>query len=454
MAKGTREIGRFQDPELMRALFAEHLRWADGGAVDVLGCAVSYSRQAGGRVLLHYDVVVRNPATGAEQREMVTGIATDHRKSAHLWEEASKAEAAVSPGQLVPAIPVPEHDLLLQVFPFDYRLPAMSRLMTDPSGLITPYLSGGVERGQIHQATWEAKTVRYRVGMRAMVRLIVRAQSPPGDAGFSQTIYAKVFRDERDGERTFQIQRAIWEATTAGNAAFTVAQPLVWLPDQRVLLFAEVPGVTLRGILASTGSAETAVRQAARAIASFHRLPIDAFARNPRRRPTRDEDARPEKLGDRLRASAPRLAAEIDRLVAGIEAGLSGGPIAPTHFDLRPGHVLIDGDRVALLDFDKLTLADPMVDIANFLRLLEKEWKSSKTHAGQQATLTQIFQDEYFSRVPAEWAARLPAHYALALLAQAAESARTPELAGKTSRGDSSEDLIERAQAALEGAVG
>jgi hypothetical protein len=442
----------------MRALLGEHLRWADGGGVEVLDCAVGYSRQAGGRVLLHYDVVVRDPETGSEQREMITGIATDPRKSAHLWDEAAQQEAPPGPGRFVPSVRVSDRvsglELLLQVFPFDYRLPALARLMNEPASIAAPYVATPSGHGGAELA-WHAKTVRYRVGMRAMVRLTAGAELSAGEAESIQTIYAKVFRDERDGERTYEIQRAIWEETVAGNAAFTVAEPLAWLPDDRVLLYAEVPGVTLRAILASGEPAEAAVRQAACAIASFHLLPIAAFARNPRRRPTRDEEARPEKLGARLRASAPELAGEIDRLVAGIETGLSEGTLAPTHFDLRPGHVLIDGERAALLDFDKLTLADPMVDIANFLRLLEKDWKSTRTPAGQEPPLDEIFADEYFARVPAEWAARLPAHYALALLAQAEETSRARERGeGKTKRGVSSAELIERALVALAGSTG
>ena len=441
----------------MRALLAEHLRWAGGGAVEVLACKISYSRQAGGRALLHFDVVVRHPETGAELREMITGIAADRRKSAHLWEDAAPDELPVSAGRLVPSVqvcdPVSNLDLLLQVFPADYRLPALSRLMTDPEALVAPFLPAWPDAGS-QQPVWQAKTVRYRVGMRAMVRLTASGVPSAEAASAPRTIYAKVFRDERDGERTYEIQRTIWEAASAGNAAFTVAEPLAWLPDQRVLLFAEVAGANLRGMLASGAPAEAAVRQAARAIASFHQLPVEAFARHPRRRPTRDEEARPEKLGDRLRASEPRLAGEIDRLVAAIETGLSGGSVAPTHFDLRPGHVLIDGDRVALLDFDKLTLADPMVDIANFLRLLEKEWKSTTSDARQQRRLAQIFQEEYFARVPTEWAQRLPAHYALALLAQAEETARTRDQREKKGkRGETSAELVDRARAALAGSM-
>jgi aminoglycoside phosphotransferase (APT) family kinase protein len=446
------DFERFQDAGRMRALLSEHLRWGDGSAVIVQSCAVDYARQSSGRLMLHYDTTVHHPTTGRDQREMVTAIVADERRAALLLSEGMAALRTTEPDQLVAAVAVPEENLLLQVFPFDSRLPGLAPLMTDPASLLAPHVPAAANREVSSPAAWTSEIVRYRVGMRAMVRVTI---ADDDEARSPRRIYAKVFRDEATGVRTYEIQRAIWEATTAGGAAFAVARPLGWLPDARVLVLDEAAGVSLRAILASEEPAEAAVRQAARAIAAFHQLPTERLAANPRRRPTRDEAARPDKLAERLHASAPQLASEIDTLVAKIAARLSEAPRAPTHFDLRPGHLLIDGDRVALIDFDKIALADPLVDVANFLTLLEEDWKSSVSSPGQQERLPQVFREEYFALVPPQWAARLPAHYALALLAQAAQRAEgSKRRAGKASQAQRVYELVRRAHDALAESAG
>ena len=85
----------------------------------------------------------------------------------------------------------------------------------------------------------------------------------------------------------------------------------------------------------------------------------------------------------------------------------------PVHGDLKPIHLLLEEERVVLLDLDKFAAGDPMLDVANMLVLLRRE-----RDAG--AALARVFEEEYFAHVPAPWQQRLAPHYAWALLADAA----------------------------------
>ncbi len=421
MGEGLRGREPLFDPEQMRAALARHLRWGDGRTVEVYSCDVTYHRQASGRTLLHYDVVVCDPATGGERRELVTGIVSDQARIARRWEEIGEQRPLATPDRLTPVAMIAELGLLIQVYPFDVRLPAIVQLLTDPAPLVSSHILTDLSPEEQRTTIWHAETVRYRVDMRAMILLTARINAGHAERESVRRVYAKVFRDDEDGQRSFHVQRALWEAVVAQEIPLAIARPIAYLPEARTFLFDEVAGASFRSILDSGAPSESIVRNAARAIAAFHQLPIDAMLAYPRRRATRDEAIRLAKLGSDLRTSQPQLGSQIEQVIAEIGARLTNAPVAVTHFDLRPDHILIDGSHVALIDFDKISLAEPMVDVANLLSLLGKDWESTRVHGGQRQRAPEIFKEEYFAHVPIGWSDRLPAHYALALLSQAAK---------------------------------
>jgi aminoglycoside phosphotransferase (APT) family kinase protein len=76
-----------------------------------------------------------------------------------------------------------------------------------------------------------------------------------------------------------------------------------------------------------------------------------------------------------LRRAAPLLAEQVDALVAKIEPlVLDLGVASPTliHGDFKPSQLLIDGNRVAIVDFDRACLGDPALDVGNFMAQFNK----------------------------------------------------------------------------------
>ena len=70
------------------------------------------------------------------------------------------------------------------------------------------------------------------------------------------------------------------------------------------------------------------------------------------------------------------------------------------HGDLKPDHILIDGDRVALIDFDLIGSADPVIDVAHLLGFLGKPQDRSRSRRDEKTDVAQMFVDEYFTHVP------------------------------------------------------
>jgi aminoglycoside phosphotransferase (APT) family kinase protein len=363
--------------------------------------------------------------------------------------QITQTAPAPAPDQLVPVAPVPDLDLVLQVFPFDQRLPALYRLMTGRAPRVEAAIVADLGPGEWQVTAWAAEALRYRVDQRAMVRVTATARNGASGASEDRRLYAKLFREGADGARAHAVQRALWERAAARTEAFAVARPVAYLEAAQTLLLAEVAGTTLRQVLATAPAPSAAVRQTARAVADLHRIAPDEVPFAARRRPARDESARLDKTAAALRDAAPDAAAEIDAVVDAIVAGMDEAPSGPTHFDLKPGHILVDPPHVTLLDFDKLALADPLVDVANFLVFLGKERSDRSTDGGEHDHVHH-FLDEYLARVPAAWRAALPARTALALLAEAATTGRG--LRGRGARGDraaAATAAVEQARRAL-----
>jgi hypothetical protein len=200
-----------------------------------------------------------------------------------------------------------------------------------------------------------------------------------------------------------------------------------------------------------------AVRHSAQAIADLQLLPIAA----PEHRIELDcsGPGRVRRSADTPRKSRPDLAAtpaEIEtRIYAGLEATREL-PTLPVLGDLKPPHILLEEERVVLIDLDKFAAGEPMLDVTSMLMPLRRERKTRL--AG--TSLADVFAQEYFAHVPPACKKRLAPHYAWALLREAAVFATAPgkNLDGeKTSRPEKREHgveiLVNEARGMLDGRV-
>jgi len=120
----------------------------------------------------------------------------------------------------------------------------------------------------------------------------------------------------------------------------------------------------------------------------------------------------------------PAQAAAVAEMTARIETAFRPAPARPTHFDLKQGHILVDPAAVTILDFDKMAIGDPLIDVANVVATLGAEREGSARRAARRDNLADVFVEEYFSRVPDDWAALFPVHLARATLLEAATTGR------------------------------
>ncbi|MBW3634806.1 MAG: aminoglycoside phosphotransferase family protein, partial [Chloroflexi bacterium] len=195
---------------------------------------------------------------------------------------------------------------------------------------------------------------------------------------------------------------------SAIDTHLSVAKPIIYVDALRTLVTDALPGVSLSKIIRRSKGSNDAVRSAARAVADFHQLDVAAPNRS-----VAEEIARLQEAQAFLASARPHLVEEVSAMVEKVAAGLEIAPSSLIHGDLKPDHMLLDGDRVALIDFDLIGRADPVVDIAHLLGFLGKPQARSRSRKEGSQDVAQIFVDEYFMHVSDSWRGRLPLHHAL-----------------------------------------
>ena len=116
------------------------------------------------------------------------------------------------------------------------------------------------------------------------------------------------------------------------------------------------------------------------------------------------------------------------------------------HQQLKPEHLLIDGERVTLIDFDLAGLADPVADVAHLLAFLGRAEERSRAADTQTA---QVFLDEYFRNAPESWRPRLALYHAMSSIHKAVGLSRRRGAAGR----DAVTAIVGEGTALLSGAL-
>jgi hypothetical protein len=369
------------------------------------------------------------------------------------WQELQRPE----PGRAIPYALltfepfffIPDLEMLVQVFPYDHQLPSLPIMMAGPPPTLEPLVLARFGEGDWRTEAWDVEPVRYRTGARMTLRLRVRVRNRTTGQLEERCFYAKVYRKEEDGERTYEVARKLWEKTEAGGERFSVGRPVAYLSELRSLVQEEVPGSSLYDILLQEKEATPVARRAARALAALH-LDEDA-PRLKRPRPSKEDfDRRLKRIGMTLGRACPHLELEVQEIVGAVSARSEAeAPTAPIHGDLHLRHILLHGGRPALIDFDRFAEGDPLLDIALILSDLATMPLDSPLPRARARKASQAFVEEYFAHVPESWCDGFPTRYARALLKRAATiSRRQSKMPGWR---DKVEALIKEAKSSLAG---
>ncbi|HZB09201.1 MAG TPA: aminoglycoside phosphotransferase family protein [Rubrobacter sp.] len=404
------------DPALMKQTFRTHLRPVGGKVYDIEACRFIRLRyRQGSRCFLLYTLRLVEPDTGRERDVQVTGlIYAQKNKAEQTWRklQATDPHQEIPDGWLTfePVSFVPELGMLVQVFPYDHRLPALPVLAAGQPPELEPVLLGRFGPGDWRIGAWNVEPVRYR-DQGAVLRYTAKARNAATGGRREKSFYVKVYRHE-EGEQTYQTLLALWRRASANGEGFSVVRPLAYLSELRALILEEAPGTPLDQILLRERDTTGAVRRVAQALAAFNQGDAPATTQQHL---LADQVAVLERAGRVLGWACPQMRVEVESIIEGVSAGLEDVPLRLTHRDLSPDHIFVDGECTIFIDLDSLAKADPVLDPAHLLVRLAKPAQFSMPRERGRAAAWE-FAEEYFAQVPGAWQERLPFHYAGTLL--------------------------------------
>jgi hypothetical protein len=439
------------DAGLMKQTFRSHLRPVGGKVYDIEDCRFIRLRyRQDSRRFLLYTLRLVEPDTDREREVQVTGIIYAQKdKAEQTWRKlkATDPQQEIPDAWLTfePVSFVPELEMLVQVFPYDRRLPTLPVLAAGPPPELEPVLLGRFGEGEWRLEAWNVQPVRYREQGGAVLRYTGKARNAATGGRTEKSFYAKVYRHEK-GEQTYQALRALWSRTSANGEGFTVVRPVAYLSELRALILEEAPGRTLEEILLGDGDPTAALRRVARALAAFNQGDAPATTQPHL---LADQGAVLERARRLLGWACPHLRLEVESIIEGVLAGLQEVPLRLTHRDLKPDHIFVDGEHTTFIDLDSLAKADPVLDPAYLLARLAAMPALFSIPPERTRAAAWEFAEEYFSHVPGGWQERLPFHYAGTLLEIAHGFFRhqAPDWP------DSIAGLVEEARASLQGGV-
>src|SRR5215213_5216435 len=438
------------DPESMRVLFQKHLRPLNNKVYQVRDCRLSRIRyRRGERCVLQYTLRLAEADTGSERIQWVASVMYADDKTRRKWEKLRVSYPKGISGIISTFEPfsfIPDLGMLVQVFPYDRRLPTLPFLIAEPLPELESPLLARFGPGNWRTEVWNVEPVRYRAGLGAALRLTVQGQDDATSRRIERRFYAKVYRDEGQGQQTHQVLRALWKQARANGEGFTVARPLAYVSGLRTLLQEEAPGTPLEEILLGESDPTAALRRVAQALTAFNQGDAPATTRQYL---LADQVADLERARRLLGWACPHLRLEVESIIEGVLAGLEEVPLRPTHRDLKPDHIFLDGERTVFIDLDSFAKADPVLDPAHLLARLAAMPALFPVPRQRARAAAWEFAEEYFAHVPRTWQDRLPLHYAGRLLEVAHGFCRrqAPDWPGRIA------GLVEEARDSLAGKV-
>jgi aminoglycoside phosphotransferase len=314
------------------------LRLGSSGPLTIRSCrreCVSY--RAGRRLRVVYRIAI-----DGQDRRVAASTFRSRSRSERAYRRAM--EAAPTAGSLRPLLHDAQLGAVFWTFPNDRRIEHLS-VVAEANEDLT-YL---VDRRWV-----KSRLVDYYPEASAVVRCLDDSNRVIG--------FAKV-RAGDEGERTFRIQGAIERA--ARDSRLRIARPLSYSKQYRTLLVEAMVGRSigeLRGAELVAG-----LHAYGAALATLHSLPLV------------DIEVPSDSALDRLQRKAegvgsvrPDVVAPVSVLLGELSArweDAAGEPVL-VHGDANENNAILQGGRVALIDFDRASIGSAGSDLGNFLGLL------------------------------------------------------------------------------------
>lgn len=319
---------------------------------------------------------------------------------------------------------LPELGLALEPEPPESELAAMPAL-TDPEAA-RQMLEAGIRHdsptyADLRIAECRPEVLSYKPGSRCTLRYRLRYPAELAARGWPASVIAKTYRKDSKGRNAYEGMAALWATPLASGAIVRMAEPLAYIPAQKVMVQGPIGGDrSLEDLLkaalaadtpAANAELDTYMRKAAAGLAALHQSGV----RHGAEVALAECYAELHELSGRLAAAAPETKGAVTVLLARLEVLAAASPPdarVPTHGTFNPEQVLIDGERIGFIDFDDFCMAEPALDVGLFraaikdigLNVLDAQQAADlavrRARLARLAAIGEVFLAEYERHAP------------------------------------------------------
>jgi Ser/Thr protein kinase RdoA (MazF antagonist) len=421
----TGRLEQLRDRDHMKVVLQRALDDLSPQPVEVQDFEITYCKVKPWRdVSVALSVASQHGASGKLCHQLVSGAMWGTVDEARLhWRKEVDADAHIN---RVSAVLVPEMATVLRLFPADSVLTSLTRV-TDRA-VMTTLLSESLP--ECREEGWrvrdlDVEPVHYKPGRLCTLRYNLTLDHPRRSESRQMHLFGKAYRDDR-WQQSYETLASTWAASQASGGAWHAARPIAVVEPWKFVVQSAVVGERFRQVLADLTPDDATPDQlrqvkrhlesVARAVWSMQQAPLKC---GPRLDLEALLAAQRRNL-DYLHGVHEATAHELERLRAEIERVAAATPASElvlAHGDFAHGNVMLNGDQVGIIDFDRMGQAEPAYDVAYFLTHLTSFTLRHPRRAAHMQPLCDHFRAAYLDLAPSVSPRRLALYEALDLSA-------------------------------------
>ncbi len=228
----------------------------------------------------------------------------------------------------------------------------------------------------IHIRSLIPRVVRYKPGSRCTILYDLEyAPEENGNGRWPSLVAVKTYRGEK-GQNAYDSMKALCESPLGSSPSVTIAEPLAYVPDHKVLIQGPIrEEQTLKDLETDairSGSPELmqALREAmlktARGLGELHRSQVGMGRLWTWENEREEVRGQADRLGEAIPEMAFAMNPLLDRLTS-LAQTLPVDALVPSHGSFRPAQVLLYQGKIGFIDFDSFCQSEPSLDLALFL---------------------------------------------------------------------------------------
>ena len=362
-------LSAFMRPERLEASLRRHVPEIADGQLELVEFRADRLRAKGEEWLARCRVIVAEPSMPNREVVLVGNLIPPGRADPPLAVQSP----APAFGELGWESYFADLRMHLRVEEVDPGLPALGPLSEPESS--ARLIERILRQGAYPEATVvssEPQIARYKPGSRCTI--LYNLTYGPSAVELPNPVIAKTHQGDK-GLVAHEAMSALWDTELAGSDVVLIAEPLGYLPDERVLLQGPVPEERTLKLLAREAfesmtpelldELRAALGDTARALAALH----GSGARYSRVVTWPSELDEVRDVLDRLSHTVPGLRSAAEPMLLqllALDQSIAADPVVSAHHDFRPAQVLLSPGGVAFIDFDGAAMAEPGLDLGRF----------------------------------------------------------------------------------------